>query len=53
MPEYAEAEPKITVQAKQHLRIHGRIQDPAKHLKWSKKQRIAKIIVDWNYSNDI
>ena len=30
-------EPKITVQAMQHLQIHRRIENPAKHLKWSKK----------------
>ena len=38
----SEAEPKITVQVKQHLQIYIRIQNPAKYLKWSKKKRLAK-----------
>ena len=33
----------------QHLQIHRRIQNSAKHLKWSKKERPAKIIIAWNF----
>ena len=44
-----ETEPKITVQAKWHLQIHRRIQNPAKHLKWCKKDRPAKTIIAWDY----
>ena len=39
-----EMEPEINVHAKYHLQIRRRIQNPAKHLKWSKKKRLAKII---------
>ena len=34
-----EAEPKKT---KQHLQIHKSIKNPAKYLKWSKKERLTK-----------
>ena len=44
-----EAEPKTTVQVKQHLQIHRSIYNPAKHLKWSKKERLAKS----NYSPEL
>ena len=44
-----EAEPKITVQAKQHLQMHKHVQNPAKDLKLSKKERLAKI----NYSLEL
>ena len=44
-----EAEPKITVQVKQLLQVHGGIYNPAKHPKWSKKDRLAKI----NYSLEL
>ena len=44
-----ETEPRITAQAKQHLKIHRCIENPAKHLKWSKKELLAKIIIAWNY----
>ena len=40
-----EAEPKITVQVKWHLQIlqiYSSIQNLAKHLKWSKKEYLAK-----------
>ena len=37
-----ETEPKITVQVTQHLWRHRGIQNPAKNLKWSKKERLAK-----------
>ena len=43
-----ETEPKITVHAKYHLQIYRYIQNPTKHLKWSQKERLAKIIIDWN-----
>ena len=43
-----ETEPKITVQAKQHLQIHRHIENYAKHLKWSKKELFAKAFVAWN-----
>ena len=38
----SEAEPKITVPIKYHLQIYIRIQNPAKYLKWSEKERLAK-----------
>ena len=44
-----ETESKITVQTKQHLQIHRHIQNPAKHLKWSKKERLTKT----NYSLEL
>ena len=44
-----ETKPKKTVQAKQYFQIHGCIWNPAKHLKWSKAERPAKIIVAWNF----
>ena len=37
--------PKITVQAKWPLSIHRRIKNSTKHLKWSKKGLLAKIII--------
>ena len=43
-----ETELKITVQAKYHLYIHRRIENPAQHLKCSKKEFLAKIILVWN-----
>ena len=43
-----ETEPKITVQAKFNLYIHRRIENPAQHLKWPKKEFLAKIILVWN-----
>ena len=45
----SETEIKITVQANQQLQIHKRIESPAKHLKWSKKELLAKAIIAWNY----
>ena len=30
-----------------HLQIHRRIKNPAKRLKWSKKELAAKIIIAW------
>ena len=44
-----EAEPKATVQAKKHLQIHRRIQNPSKHLKWSKQESPVKTTIAWNY----
>ena len=44
-----ETEPKVNVQAKQHLQMHWCIQNFAKHLEWSKKECFAKIIIAWNY----
>ena len=44
-----EVEPEITVQAKWNLQIHRRIQNPAQHLKWYKKEHPAKIAAAWNY----
>ena len=44
-----EVEPKITAQAKLHLQIHRHIYNPVKNLKWSKKERPAKIFIAWNY----
>ena len=44
-----ETEHEITVQAKQHLQIHRRIKNPIKHLKLSKKELPAKIIIAWNF----
>ena len=35
-----ETEPKTTFRC---------IQNPAKHLKWSKKEQFSKIIIAWNY----
>ena len=37
-----EADPKITAQAKQHLKIYKSMQNPNKHLKWSKNECLAK-----------
>ena len=39
-----ETEPKITVQAKQHLQIHTCVENLIKHLKWSNKELLAKNI---------
>ena len=44
-----EAESKITLQVTQHLQRHRGIQNPAKNLKWSKKERLAKT----NYSLEL
>ena len=44
-----EAEPKIAVQAKKHVQIHRHIKNPVKHLKLSKKKRLAKT----NYSLEL
>ena len=44
-----ETERKVTVQAKWQLYIHRRIENSAKHLKWSNKELPAKIIIAWNY----
>ena len=44
-----ETEPKITLQVTQHLQRHRGIQNPAKNLKWSKKERLAKT----NYSLEL
>ena len=46
MAESAEIYPNVD---KQHLQIHGRIQNPAKHLIQSKKERSAKTILAWNW----
>ena len=52
----SEAEPKKLYELNstkvQHLgiqQIHRSIQNPAKYLKWSKKELLAKIITLWNY----
>ena len=45
----SESEPKTTVQAKEHLKIHRHIYNSAKHLKCPKKERPAKLILAWNY----
>lgn len=44
----SETELKTTVQAKQYLQLHRGIQNSTKHLKWSKKERRAKTIIDQN-----
>ena len=37
-----ETEPKITLQVTYGLYIHRGIQNPVKHLKWSRKGRLTK-----------
>ena len=45
-----ETEPKIALQVRQHSQIHRGIQNAAKHLKWSRKERLAKkTTMAWNY----
>ena len=44
-----ETELKITLQVTQHLQRHWGIQNPAKNLKWSKKEHLAKT----NYSLEL
>ena len=48
MCEYA-LESKITLQVTQYLQIDRVIQNPSKHLKWLKKERLAII----NYSLEL
>ena len=38
----SEIGPKITLQVTLYLQIHTGIQNPVKHLKWSRKKRLGK-----------